>query len=275
MLRAVIPALIVDDESTWPTDLRELFASNLGTLRAFEVEEDRIQDLKYKKGWETRWPPPNPHRQVHDLVIDRATELASNLFFAAYHCTRLHAEEADAILRSGMVPLSWEHFEQRLRARTDAGDIPAALGATLRAQNYVNDVDSGWRLNRTCFVLSSGTAERCLDYESGIDHFFRFWGGESLYKQHMDHETIAPLLRSVGAARIVEVALRIEQLSEYPSLGERLLNGFLNKLGDSRPGWEEHVSQPIPATQVRRIIERSDPLFESLTGCSGWDEPLA
>ena len=106
-----------NDDATWPSELRTLFETELAALRAFEREEWRILELKYKKGWETRWPPPNPYQAVHDSVIARATELAANLLVVGYHCTRLHGDEIDSILSAGMVALTRGHFEQRVRAR--------------------------------------------------------------------------------------------------------------------------------------------------------------
>lgn len=106
--------------------------------------------------------------------------------------------------------------------------------------------------------------------------FSGFGGGESLYLQHMSDEAIGGVLRSVGEPCIVEAALGTEHLSDYRPVGYRLLRSFLaHRCGDEHEGWEEHVKQPVSANQIRRIVERSDPLFETLTACSTWEEPLA
>lgn len=123
------------------------------------------------------------------------------------------------------------------------------------------------------FTLSARGAE--IAPEHGIDHFFRFWGGESLYLQHMDHPVLGPALRAIGSPCIVEVALSLDQFSHYPPVGYHLLKAFLSRRCDEEhEGWECHVGQPISASQIRRIIRPADPCFETLTRCSAWDTPL-
>ncbi len=259
------------DEETWPADIRALFADNFEALCSFEAEDRRIQDLKYKT-WQGASEPANPFRGAYDSTIARASMLAADMPIVGRHCTRLHDDEIAEISRTGMETLSLDLLTRRVSARVDAGDLTAAQGAMLISENYVNDDDCGHRLGMLWFCLD-------VDLEKdqhGVEEFFRFWGGESLYHRHYEDEGVRSLLRSIGTPCIVEATLASEDCIPWgPTVGERLHAAYMGrrKVG-ANGGWETRIKHALAPEQIRRIIRLGDPAFETLTRCSTWNPQL-
>ncbi|MEI9936676.1 MAG: hypothetical protein WDO69_05580 [Pseudomonadota bacterium] len=265
----MMAALEVWDQQTWPSELRALFDDNFPSLEGFVTEERRIEDTRYgPTGWcrGARARPLNPFQRVHDEVLRRAQELASELSVVGYHCTRLHSDEIDHILSHGLEPLSKDLFERRVRARVLAGDISTDVGAGLLADNFVHD-EEGTRLGRLFFLFTADLTR--------MDDFFSFWGGESLYTTHHGKQEMLLPLRTIGVPCIVEAVLPTDALCLWSdSMGERLYEAVLAHWGlrEGAPGWEDSVADPVPADRIRRIIRLGDPVFARLTDCAAWSE---
>jgi hypothetical protein len=95
-----------------------------------------------------------------------------------------------------------------------------------------------------------------------------------LYALHDEHRTRGRLLRSIGVARIIEAAVPIADLGMWQC--EVIVRRFLSARGIKQSGlkFSDRTRSPVPADKIKRIVSRSDALFEALTGCSTWRPPL-
>jgi len=115
----------------------------------------------------------------------------------------------------------------------------------------------------------------CLPQESGVWRLFTFWGGEALYMAHERDAAVAPLLRRLGTACIVEAAVPVGSVNRHHSVAEKLLVRFLRRRGvvtDQDPDMEGNIQHQLDASHIRRVIRRADADFERLTRCSKWQE---
>lgn len=114
--------------------------------------------------------------------------------------------------------------------------------------------------------------------QSGIERFFRFWGGEALYGLHeIDPET-GPILRRVGVPCVIEADVPVVALRKHSFLPMKIARKFPIERGFETGEPTEHEDPalaPIPAANIRRIIRYPDQEFCALTGCLTWKTPLA
>ena len=263
-------SIIVDDESTWPEDLRVVFEKNLAVLTAYEEERARVDALAETDVVVRSHPPGNPHAGRRASVLDNANDLMVVAQLVGWHCTRLHPDEIAAIQRDGLHVLSRELAVDRVRARAKAGDLSPKIAARLVTENVAHE------FNRRGIVWLIFTKPLLRD-EHGVIRLFRSWGGESLYVgQERDPET-GPVLQGIGIPCIVEVVVPVMGIESFCSVGERVMRGFLHRrnvaTGHS-PEMEGNVRESIVGRDVRRVIRRDDPDYELLTGCSTWRERI-
>jgi hypothetical protein len=63
-------ALILDDETTWPSELKQILDEGLPILRAFFEEDARIERLQRDDVMLRIHEPHNPYRQRKDEIYD-------------------------------------------------------------------------------------------------------------------------------------------------------------------------------------------------------------
>src|ERR1700727_51627 len=99
------PALTLDDETTWPSELREILDEGLPVLRAFCEERTRIERMQRVDVALRIHEPHNPYRERKDEIYDAVGQTLAGLDIVGWHCTRLCDDEIELVLRDGMYPL--------------------------------------------------------------------------------------------------------------------------------------------------------------------------
>jgi hypothetical protein len=159
---------------------------------------------------------------------------------------------------------------ERIDALVSQGLITATVAASLKADNQAHDVyraGSVW----FCFFPPS------LGGESGIGSFFRFWGGEALYRSHDRHPANSKVLRVIGTPCIVEAEVPIAFLGGTPGLAFKIIRRYLIHRGfqTSEPyDHEDRIIQALPRSCVLHLHRFPEPRFLELSGCLDWRLPL-
>jgi hypothetical protein len=113
--------------------------------------------------------------------------------------------------------------------------------------------------------------------QSGIERFFRRWGGESLYNSHERDPLTGTALRTIGRPCLIEVEVPVSTFGRITYLGEKAIRRFLLDRGyDTGESWEheDKARSPIPAVNVMRFVFHGEPDFATLTGCESWNPRL-
>lgn len=186
------PLLDVDDESTWPPDLRRLLDASRDLLSRAEAQRVHPKELSWEELAED-----------HALLVSRVQGLIDDATVVAHHCTRLHRDEIQDIQRDGLLALNRADATERVRRRVESGDLPPDLGARLLASTTFGD-RRGQRTGRVWLILTRGALRK----ESGVWRLFTFWGGEAVYWEHIDDPASAARLQSIGTATIVRAPSR-------------------------------------------------------------------
>ena len=238
--------LDLDRPSSWPAALSTYLHEHFDLFWAWEAKTGQISG-------------PSFDEAIYGLRnILRAYEIPG------WHCTRLTDAEVDEILRDGMQLPNADTLTRRIDALVNTKLIEPQIALRLKSENWAAEENRSERIWFCFFPL--GKAD-----EHGIGPFFRHWGGEALYRCHEDDPVTSPILRRIGAPRLVEADVPVASLGGYPdfSIYRRFLvsGGFRSNESTDFEGYCVH---PLPAENVRRVISYPDREFYSLTRCAEW-----
>jgi len=246
----VFSALILDDETTWPSELKQILDEGLPILRAFFAEYARIERLQRDDVGLRIREPRNPYRQRKDEIYDAVGRSLAGLYIVAWHCTRLCDDEIELVRTNGMYPLSPETLTTRLERRIRTGDISTEEAERFANEHKANDEN---RQKKLWFIFSRSL----LHDEGGVGRLFTSWGGEALYGCHEQDVCTGPVLRSIGSPCIVEAELPIERIEAYFAPAEWVARPFLSRhrisAGNS-PERDGHIRETIGPERIRRVI---------------------
>lgn len=269
MTPAPPPPLLADDEASWPGELVQLLTDRKDVLAAYLVRERAI-DRAAEKDVALRWDrPDNEHEAVWEETLRTAQALVAPRDLVGYHCTRLTEDEQGAIMSGGLSPLSPELIADRVRRQTAVGLIPQSLAEQLVADNQ--SATHG-RTDLLWFIFS----RRTLADKSGVERFFRTWGGEAVYWNRESNGEGATL-RLLGTPCIVVAAVPASGIRTFHDVGRRFVMHFLARRRvrvPDDPAWEGRVLQAIEGERVLRIIRLDEPEFQQLTKSRRWTPAL-
>lgn len=260
-----------DNQETWPEALLGILGRHKDAIHSYQKERRAIDRAAEDDVMLRIHRPVNPY----DLQWHHALEVAENAVrgnhLLGYHATRLTEGETQDIRASGLAVLNVDLLNRRLAALHDAGALSAELFAALGAKHQAADDN---RAGKIWFVFSKAT----LQDESGMERFFRSWGGEALYNSHERHRVTGPALKLPGIPAIVQAAVPCDGLECFMEVGTRLVNVWCEAHG-IRTGhdaaFEGYVSSDIPAADIQRIDFLGSEAFDALSRHADWRKPLA
>lgn len=199
-------AVDLDDVGTWPPDVRRL-AEHWGAM--LDGTTRFACDLA-----------------LPDTVQESFMALIGDGPLRAYHSARLLDEEAQAIRRRGLIPLSEDLVTSRVRAACASGHLMAAERDALLSDSAFASGSTTGRPGQVCAV-----AGRCIfdDEPEAVELLLRLWGGEAIYRAH-ESTVLGERLRSLGKPSIVVVNLRLAACSRFPFSAPSIAKLFVGRL---------------------------------------------
>lgn len=263
-------ALFIDDPSSWPPEVRTLLDDRLLKLRAYEGERRRIETLCARDVHVRMNPPPNPFEQVFNGTIEEVRRAIASLNVRGWHCTRLTEDEVKDLADNGLSPLSQDDLLHRIDRRERLGDVSSAQSARLKAKHQAGS--SG----RAGAIHFGFTQAELLD-QSAVGRLLTSWGGEALYNSHENDAETGPLLRRIGAPRLVLVALPIVDVCTFQGIAESVYRYRMHVAGVSTSnnyGCEGTLRRPTKPNEIVRVLTLGENEFERMTQCSRWTRAL-
>jgi len=213
-----------------------------------------------------------PYTPAYDRVYEHFQNILKNYSLIGFHCTKLVKQEIDEIKRSGMSLQDLESLSKRIDLLQDKGLIGSHIARELKTNNNAND-------ERRSHMLWFCFFKPYIAGRSGIQCFFRYWGGEALYGSHqMDpvievESKIGIKLQEIGIPSIIKVKVPISFLAEYSIPVGNMFRVFLESKGHNLDQETEHEGysvKSIPAENILKIIEYPSQEFVTLTKCNEW-----
>lgn len=208
--------------------------------------------------------------QSYDRVILGLSDVIQRYSIIGWHCTRLTLSEIEKILSDGMVLPNAHMLARRIDDLLNAGLVTDSIARRLKGTNQAHEE---YRAGMVWFCFFPPR----FAGESGIERFFRHWGGEALYNSHETDPDTAPILSSIGRPSVVEAEVPIANLAPHGGIDFKIVRRFLISTGyrtNEPVDHEDRIVHQLPADKIRRIVSFPDPEFVRLTGCDNWNEPL-
>jgi hypothetical protein len=249
-----MPTALLDLEvpARWPADLRSYLDAHHELFLSWETGQ--------------RWIAPS----AYDKAIYGLIDVLQPFAITGWHCTRLTDAEMAHIMRDGMQLPDMAMLARRIDTLVRAGQITREVALRLIAKNQAGET------NRAGMIWFCFFPPRVAG-ESGIERFFRHWGGEALYNSHEDDPITSPAISVIGTPSIVEADVPIASLGKHAGLSFKIVRRFLKSRGFKTrepTDHEDRIEKPLPAENIRRIIRFPEPDFCLLTGCAEWCRPL-
>jgi hypothetical protein len=242
----------LNDVQSWPSDLLQYLDAHHSVFFGWAADDGR------------------PDASTYDSAVYGLVEALQPFALMGWHCTRLTDAEASKIIDDGMELPNAAMLAERIDALVRGGLMTPAIAANLKANNQAHDQ---YRAGRVWFCFFPPS----IGGESGIGSFFRFWGGEALYRSHDKDPARSKVLQRIGIPSIVEAEVPIALLHPSPGLALKLILRYLIHRGfrSSEPyDHEDRITHPLPPSCVLRIHRFPEPIFLELSGCRAWREPL-
>ena len=240
--------LDLDRPSSWPAALSTYLDEHRDVFRAWEAKSGQVS------------------APLFEVAMHGLRDILPAYDIRGWHCTRLTDAEVDQVLRDGMHLPNAETLTRRIEALAETSLIEPEIALRLKSEHWAaeeNRVGKVW----FCF-FPPGKAD-----EYGIGPFFRYWGGEALYRCHEGDPVTSSILRHIGTPRLIEADVPIGSLGKYPdcAIYRRYLVSCGHRSGEPTD-FQGYSELPLPAENVRRVISYPERDFYSLTSCAGWKD---
>ncbi len=264
--------MLLELEQTWPKELLAFLDGKYEMLMKHAQHEEKVnkQYLAPENNLPMALMPLNPFLKQKEQAASSVLDLLQSSTLRGWHCTRLTQPEVEHITQNGMQLPNLEMLENRIYQLQADGIISDTIAMRLKTENHANDQS---RKDRIWFCFFPPQ----LAGQSGIERFFRCWGGEALYISHERDPKTRKILMNIGQPCLIEVDVPISALGSKVSLGNKMIRRYLVNRGLKTEEWIDHEDkaiEPIMAENISRFIFHSDAEFIELTGCDQWIPPL-
>jgi hypothetical protein len=249
--------IFLDIETTWPPDVLDYLERHRELFLAWE-----------RRNASSSAPPVSVPE--YEIAIRGLRRILDNHLLHGYHCTRLTETEIRCIAADGLQLPNAIMLRSRIQMLQEAGEIEPQIAERLRNQNQAGESNRAGMI-WFCFYVPH------LAGQSGIERFFRSWGGEALYNSNEDDPATGPILKSLGTPCIIEAKVPISDLAVHSWLDDKMIRRFLIKRGlktNESVNHDDRAKCPVSAHNIIRIIKYPDPEFVRLTGCDTWSPAL-
>lgn len=251
--------IILDQISTWPSEIIQIIEANKALIENYLQLKETISQKQEVDPLYRATVPFNEYQSDWDSVLYSIEGVLNCHKLVGFHCTRMVDEEIENVKEFGLKPLRREATISRLSRLSDLGIM------TKNTFNYLRDNNLSSEQNREGLLFFFHGVQTLKD-NFGLYQFFKFWGGESIYRNHINAVEIYAELSQIGKPCIVLASI------EYANVCTKLANHFIMVyLKQNMPSRSYDVDDCVKVNiPVIDVITIDDPLFEVLTDYSTW-----
>jgi hypothetical protein len=245
--------LFLEDANSWPSEVLAHLDSSCDLLDAWYNSSNVFYAEASKMA------------KIYDELIYGLNDVIKNCSLHGYHCTRLTDDEIIEIRNNGMSLPNSELLGDRIKKLQEKAIIDDCIATRLIAKNQADDSN---RANMIWFCFFKPH----IASQSGIERFFRSWGGESLYNSHEQDPETGKALQTIGTPSIVEAKVPIQNIRTSDLSIKIAKQHAINKgiIPKERNEHEAYSNKHISAEYILRITSFPQKRFIELTGCNSW-----
>ena len=246
----------IKDCNTWPTAVTGYLESKSDVLKKWSKGNIHYQEAPFLAN-------------QYDALIHDLKNVLAPYYLHGYHCSRLTEKEINTIINQGMCLPNSEILRIRLLNLVVDSIVPAAIADQLLMKN---ESDHQFRKDRIWFIFFPPY----IAGESGIERFFRSWGGEALYNDHEEDPVTGPWLTKIGIPCVIEAKVPLNGFYGH-SLEINFTKEYVSFRGwshETRFNYEADLRINLPACNILNIIKFPEPKFIELTHSNLWRQTL-
>lgn len=250
--KSTIEPIVIDDEATWPTDVSQFIGARWPEFVGWEC--DCCQ---------------SGSSSSYDMLVAQFRTILRPYSLQGFHCTRLSEYEVNLVRTSGLKLLNRDFLCERIDRLVADSTISAEVAEKLKFKNLAGDSKREGRL-WFCFY------EPHLAGEVGINSFFRFWGGEALYKSH-ENDPFGNVLTQIGTPCVIKARVPISFLASAKYPDSAMVRKALVERGHILRiplGHDGYVIKKLLPEMVLEIAKYPSKNFIKLTGCNAWQNSI-
>lgn len=261
-------AAIIDlwNPETYDDEMLELLQTSEDIVRGFHKREMEVDAWLAAKPPGSPWEPiaANPFAEGRSKLRDNLDALLAGRTIRTFHYTRLADDEVERLGKAGIELSDTAPMRRRLDARVAAGDFSSEQADHIFQSSALQSEAYG---RRRGMFWSCGSPYP-PDYP-GVARLIDMWGGEAAYWTLQDDAVYGPLLRGVGAARIVEVAVPLASATHFGGASGIAADAYAKSLGFELEisGLDVCCTEALPPASILAVHTQGDGTFE-LVGLS-------
>jgi len=217
------------DIGTFDGDLLSELRANADLVRNYAAADAENFGSCETPGLRARYQT-NPHAEHYLHFLESLCRFIKGRTIRSWHYTRLTDSEVEALRATGVQLSTLETTRQRIDAQVIAGLIPHEIADSLYQASPLHASDQAEaRTNK--FWMTSHPVDVNDD---GVAPLLSNWGGEVVYFWIQDAH-LQQLVASIGTARVLEIAVRLEATRHTYSAAKAIAGTFsrsLNRVSD-------------------------------------------
>lgn len=217
----------------------------------------RRQNLEREASDHTQPYPTNPYDSEYIYFTDGLVPWMEERSIRAWHYTRMTDAETAALLRDGVHLSDLTAIRRRLDDQVAAGEFSADVAEALFAGSPFQSEQLGSRSNKFWMVSHPHDIE-----DGGVELLLESWGGEAVYFWQQDPD-LQSLLRRLGRARVIELAVPLAITKHAYSAGRAVVSAYARTLGCHADGgaFDLYAFQSLGADAILKVHSEGDTIF--------------
>lgn len=252
-------AIDVWDVDTYDAELRGDLDVHADLIRNFMTTSHRLW-LEREASDHTRPYPENRYSGEFMAISDHVGRLMEDRTIRAWHYTRMTDTEVQVLRRDGIHLSTVATLRVRLAALVAAGAFDADTAKRIFAGSPYHSDQRASRSDKFWLVSHPHRIE-----DGGVELLLESWGGEVAYFWQRDPELQA-LLRGIGRARVLEIAVPMASAWSSSSAGTAVVAAYGRALGCryDRKAFDLYAHQPLGPDHVLAVHSEGELNFAAM-----------
>lgn len=204
--------------------------------------------------------PENPYGLQFTAITEHIMSLMEKRVIRGWHYTRLTDNEAQTLVCKGIYLPNLETIRSRLSVQVETGLMSQAAADQLYTDSPYQSDQREIRSDKFWLVSQPKTID-----DFSVKLLLESWGGEAVYFWQRD-PTLQQILKSLGRARVVEVAVPLARSRQSYQAALAVIAAFGSKIGckTDEYAFDLYTNEPLCSSHILALHSWGEPSFSAI-----------